>query len=91
MTAIEKIKSKLAKYPGASYSETPTSIEVHPEGDSGFTVGLSVQDHEFTVQFDGWHETFASEEEPSIVLRLAFLRNVELQLSTGATPRRGGL
>lgn len=63
MGAIEKIKAKLAKYPGVRYSETPDKIEVHPTDDSGFTVGLVASRSGYTVYFDGWHEEFTSEDD----------------------------
>ncbi len=63
MKAIEKLKAKLARYPSISYSESPNSIEVKPEDESGFTVRLFEQSGKFTVDFGGWHETFDSGEE----------------------------
>ena len=62
VTAIEKIKAKLSKYPDARYSESLHGISVPPRDRSGFTVGLSVTDGGFTVFFNGWHEEFETEE-----------------------------
>ena len=63
MDAIGVIKQKLTKYPTTRYTETPTSIEVHPEDPSGFSVGLYVNDDRFIVHFEGWHEHFESQDE----------------------------
>lgn len=63
MNAIQKIKTKLSAYPNVQYSESADGIEVHPRDQSGFTVGLSITPSGFTVNFDGWHEEFISEDE----------------------------
>ncbi len=63
MDAIAKAKAKVAGYPRVRYSEAAGSIEVEPQDESGFTVGLRVHGGGFTVRFDGWHEEFTSENE----------------------------
>lgn len=63
MSAIERIKAKLAKYPDVRYSETAKGIEIHPRDETGFTVGLQSRDAGYTVHFDAWHEEFTSEDE----------------------------
>jgi hypothetical protein len=63
MNAIQKIKTKLSAYPDVQYSESADGIEVHPRNQSGFTVGLRITPSGFTVNFDGWHEEFTSEDE----------------------------
>ena len=60
---IREVKEKLAKYPAARYTESPTSIEVHPQDDSGFSVSLHLENSSFTVHFEGWHEQFDSKDE----------------------------
>ena len=61
--AIDKVKARLAKYPNARFVETPTSIEVQPDDESGFAVGLELPGNGFVVYFSGWHEHFESEVE----------------------------
>ncbi len=61
MTAIQKIKEKLAKYPDSQYRETDKSITVLPQDDSGFEVSLYERSDGYTVSFKGWHEEFADE------------------------------
>jgi hypothetical protein len=63
MNAIQKIKTKLSAYRDVQYSESADGIEVHPRNQSGFTVGLCITPSGFTVNFDGWHEEFTSEDE----------------------------
>jgi hypothetical protein len=63
MNAIQKIKTKLLAYPDVQYSESADGIEVHPGSQSGFTVGLRITPSGFTVNFEGWHEDFTSEDE----------------------------
>jgi hypothetical protein len=63
MNTIQKIKTKLTAYPDVQYSESADGIEVHPSDQSGFTVGLRITPSGFTVNFDGWHEEFTSEDE----------------------------
>jgi len=63
MTAIDKIKAKLASHPELRFSEAPSFVEVIPPDTSGFAVRLDVQNEHFTVSFEGWHEDFESEAE----------------------------
>lgn len=63
MNLIDEIKSRLARYPELSYTATEKSIEVAPSLPTGFCVGLSIDSHEYTVSFDGWHGHFESAEE----------------------------
>jgi hypothetical protein len=63
VNAIAEVKQKLAKYPHMRYVETSQSIEIPPENSDGFAVALSESDGQFTVNFDGWHEVFASDSE----------------------------
>jgi hypothetical protein len=62
MNAIQKIKAKLS-VSDVQYSESADRIEVHPRDRSGFTVGLRITPSGFTVNFEGWHEEFSSEDE----------------------------
>ena len=63
MNAIQKIKTKLSAYADVQYSESADAIEVHPRDQSGFTVDLRMTLSGFTVNFEGWHEEFTSEDE----------------------------
>ena len=63
MTAIERIRARLSAYPEIKYSEGPNGIEVQPPDNSGFSVGFRIKPTGFTVNFEGWHEEFTSEDE----------------------------
>ena len=63
MTAIERIKARLSAYPEIKYSERPNEIDVKPPDSSRFSVGFRITPTGFTVNVEGWHEEFASEEE----------------------------
>ena len=63
MNAIEKIKTKLLKYPHVKYESSDSAISAFPTTDKGFTVGLIVNQKVYTVSFNGWHQDFQSEEE----------------------------
>lgn len=63
MSAIAKVRERLAKYPQVRYAENSNSIEVHPADESGFTVGLYQGAGEIVVRFEGWHEHFKAESE----------------------------
>jgi hypothetical protein len=63
MNIIEEIKTKLTCYPNARYEIEPNHVCVIPTSDSGFTVDLYVNDDEYTVHFNGWHESFTEQDE----------------------------
>lgn len=63
MLVFDTIKAKLTGYQEVRYSETPRSFKVHPADESGFTVGLELSRTRVTVNFDGWHEEFSSEDK----------------------------
>lgn len=63
MTAIEKIKEKLKKYPQVTYEEAENYISVLPIVDKGFTVSLEISDENIKVFYNGWHDDFENEEE----------------------------
>jgi hypothetical protein len=63
MTAIDRIKAKLSAHPEIRYSEGPNEIDVKPPDSSGFSVGFRIIPTGFTVNFEGWHEEFTSEDE----------------------------
>lgn len=61
-TIIDRIKERLLKYPSCRYEATSSSLTIHAEV-GGFDVGVHLDNHGFTVSFDGWHEHFATEDE----------------------------
>jgi hypothetical protein len=63
MNAIEEIIAKLQKYPDAKYQIGSDYIRVFPGSENGFQVKLIAAKNRYTVHFNGWHETFASEVE----------------------------
>ena len=63
MSAIDKIKDKLKKYPKLTYQIDGNKISIEPISVSGFTVWLIANNSDFIVGFDGWHEEFENEDE----------------------------
>ena len=61
--AIEQIKERLRKYPHVRYEADASSISVLPTSNNGFTVDLNVNQSQYTVSFNGWHEDFEKEDE----------------------------
>ena len=62
-SAIEQIKERLRKYPHVRYEADASSISVLPRSNDGFTVDLNVNQSQYTVSFNGWHEEFEKEDE----------------------------
>ena len=63
MTVIEKIETKLSKYPFLRYTKEKKMITVEVNSSEGFSVWLMEEDFNYTVGFDGWHEEFQDEEK----------------------------
>jgi hypothetical protein len=61
--AIEQIKERLRKYSHVRYEADASSISVQPTSDTGFAVDLTVNQGQYTVSFNGWHEDFETEDE----------------------------
>jgi len=89
MDAIDEIREKLAKYPSVRYTESPTSIEVHPGDESGFSVRLHIENGSFTVHFEGWHEHFDSKQEALNCFAFGLSQSCRLcVVYRGSTPTR---
>jgi len=63
MSAIDKIKERLKKYPQLKYQIEDKTISIDSKSSKGFTVWLTENNPGFTVGFDGWHEEFEHEDE----------------------------
>lgn len=63
MNVKEEIKSKLEKYPHIKYQEEANSINIFPSDESGFTIMLEENHSNYSVYFEGWHESFENPEE----------------------------
>ena len=63
MSTLNKIKTKLERYPDLSYKVENNGIIISPCLESGFSVWLKISEEKFTVGFDGWYEDFNNEEE----------------------------
>jgi hypothetical protein len=63
MKAIQEIKTRLQKYPDVKYEAGANHIRVFPTSREGFAVELTAAKNDYMVHFNGWHETFADEEE----------------------------
>jgi len=63
MSILGEVRQRLKKYPDVTFAETPSSIEVMPNHETGFPVSIHIDDGAVSVFFDGWHEHFNSEPE----------------------------
>ena len=63
MSIKEEIKKKLEKHPEIKYEEGENSIYIFPLNEEGFIISLEENPSSYTVAFDGWHESFKSDEE----------------------------
>jgi hypothetical protein len=63
MGAIDEIIAKLQKYPDAKYESGADFIRIFPTSQDGFNVELTVAKDNYTVYFNGWHESFEDEDE----------------------------
>lgn len=63
MDIFEELKIKLNKYPTIQLVERNASLEILPESSDGFKIELLKNSNDFTVYFEGWHETFNEAEE----------------------------
>lgn len=78
MNAIEKIIAKLQKYPDAKYESGGNFIRVVSASENGFNVELTAARDNYTVYFNGWHETF--KDEPDALDCFAFGLSAECRL-----------
>src|SRR5688572_23362602 len=90
MTAIERIKARLSAHPEIRYSEGQNEIDVRPSDRSGFSVGFRITPTGFTVNFEGWHEEFTSEDEALDCFAFGCRRIAGWPLFFGATLKRNG-
>lgn len=63
MSAIDRIRERLAGYPQVSYQVENRTITIDPASPEGFSVWLTEAGDELVVGFEGWHEHFTSEED----------------------------
>ena len=80
MTAIEKIESKLQKYPSARYATADGTITVEPATDGGFAVWLTEKNPGYTVGYDGWHDEFDDEEDALAAFAFGLSDDCRLQV-----------
>ena len=63
MEIFEKIKEELKRYPEVKCEINNNILVVRPRTEHGFEVAISVDVDEYTVSYEGWHETFKNAEE----------------------------
>ena len=85
MTAIAKIRAKLASYPALAIEESPGWIAVRPPGELSFEVGLRECDGGFTVHFDAWHEEIVLEEAALELFAMGLSTSVRLKVTSRGT------
>ncbi len=62
--AIKKVKEQLEKYPDVEITQNDqNSISVKPKDESGFPVGLIVEENKYIVNFKSWFKEFFTEDE----------------------------
>lgn len=60
---LQLLIKKLEQYPQLSYKVSESMISVERPQDNGFSIDLSIDESGFNVSFDGWHESFTTEQE----------------------------
>ncbi|AUC84794.1 hypothetical protein CW731_05570 [Polaribacter sp. ALD11] len=79
---INKIVSRLKKYPEAEYELNAESITVNPNNENGFPVTLTDNGNEnFTVAFDFWHEEFYNENDALNCFAFGLSKDCRLKLT----------
>ena len=63
MNIIDEIRTRLNKYPDVKSEIGADYVRVAPNSEDGFSVELDANHNEYTVHFNGWHETLAEQEE----------------------------
>ncbi len=63
MSGIERVREKAVGDPHLVVTEGAGYIQVRPQGELSFTVGLVEEESRYTVCFEGWHEDLETEEE----------------------------
>jgi hypothetical protein len=63
MSIIPTIMSRLRAHPSLSARVEGNTVTVPPVDENGFAVWLQENGRLFVVGFDGWHETFYTEQE----------------------------
>ncbi len=63
MNTIDKLRSRLEKYPEVSYDYDDNSLTVYAANTEGFQVKIISDDQGYSVYFEKWHEEFYEEEE----------------------------
>ena len=72
MNAFEQIAERLKKYPDLNASVEPFCITVKAQETNGFDVCVFLENGEYTVNFNGWHECFDESDVESVLNCFAF-------------------
>ena len=86
MTALDRIRERLAHFPTALVVEGSSSITVKAADQTGCDVSFLVRRNTFTVHFAGWHEDFVDEGEALACFAFGLSEKCRLIVS-----RRGGV
>lgn len=63
MSAINKVRAKLARYPELVVEETSNWIMARPPGEDAFEVRLHVRAEDYIVFYVGWHAHLEDEDD----------------------------
>ena len=63
MELFEQITEKLNKYPEVEYTIKDNMLTVKPVNENGFKVAISIDTDDYTVSYEGWHESFEDAKE----------------------------
>jgi hypothetical protein len=89
MDPIAEIWKRLEKYPTARIEKGETWIRYLPRSPEGFTVEFLVEDGEYVVAFEGWHERFHDVDEALKCFAFGISDKCRLQIvSRGGTPHK---
>lgn len=89
MDPLTEIRTRLDKYPDLAVIDEENMITVSAKSGDGFDVWFSVDDDEYTVGFEGWHQHFEKDEVEDALSCFAFGLSNECRLkvvSRGGTP-----
>lgn len=89
VSIIKKIRQKLEKFPEIVFDAEQYTMSIYPLQDSGFTISIAEVSSTYTVAFDGWHESFDSEEDALSCVAFGLSDSCRLKtIFRGSTPQK---
>ncbi len=63
MNVIQELKERLSEHQGFKVEETKNRIEVIPIAEDSFNVSLEINESNYIVSYNAWHENFQDADE----------------------------